>query len=137
MGNYYPTYEGIGGALPLGETLSSGGSTILQNQAFQTLNIKGGLNDVLYRLPNPEKGIWYEFLFQGDAVSNAVIIGLRDSSGEGDPYDFIVEGTTGYAVQGTTAQQGNILRFTGISPTRYVVSQMPGSSAQWSTAVGS
>ena len=137
MGNYYPSYEGVGAALPLGETLSTGGSTILENQAFQTLNIKGGLNNVLYRLPSPKPGIWYEFLFQGDAVSNAVIIGLRDSTGEASPYDFIINNTTGYAVQGTTEQQGDILRFTGVSPTRYVVSQMPGSSAQWSTAVGS
>ena len=137
MGNYYPSYEGVGGALPLGETLSTSGSTILQNQALQTLNIKGGLNNVLYRLPNPQKGIWYEFLFQGDSSGNAVIIGLRDSTGEATPYDFIVNATTGYAVQGTTSQQGDILRFTGISPTRYVVSQMPGSSDQWSTAVGS
>ncbi len=137
MGNYYPSYEGVGGALPFGETLSTSGSTILQNQAFQTLNIKSGLNDVFYKLPNPQKGIWYEFLFQGDSSNNAVIIGMRGSSGESTPYDIIVNATTGHAVQGTTSQQGDILRFTGISPTRYVVSQMPGSSDQWSTSVGS
>ena len=137
MGNYYPTYEGVGGALPFGETLSTNGSTILENQAFQTLNIKPELNNILYRLPNPKKGVWYEFLFQGNSSANAVIIGLRDSSGEATPYDFLLGATTGYAVQGTTAQAGNILRFTGISPTRYVVSQQPGTSATWSTIVGS
>ena len=130
MSNYYPTYEGVGGALPFGEMLSTAGSTILENQAFQTLRIKGDLNGVHYQLPNPKPGVWYEFLFQGDAVTAAVTIG--PSSGT-KPYDVIVNATTGHMAVGTTSQQGDLIRFTGISPTRYVVSQMPGSSDQWST----
>ena len=137
MSNYYPTYEGVGGALPFGEMLSTAGSTILENQAFQTLRIKGELNGVFYKLPNPKPGVWYEFFFQGDAASSATYIGLSKSSGESTPYDIIVNATTGHAAACSTSEQGNIVRFTGISPTRYTVSQMPGSSDQWTTAVGS
>ena len=125
------TYKGLGAPGFGVEFLSTASTraTLTQDQQNKLLIAGSWSSGAAIVLPQPEVGLQYKIFFQIDATSAATR--MVANTGGSDVYFFSTAGgeTTAAAVAFQSTQEGGAwIEFTGLSASRWAVTDMPGST---------